>query len=267
MMFTEWDRQPTQINNAMGHGYNRHEGINRYEMKINATLHIGKHKKPYRADGLDEDDFTFCDAPLRRPLSHKALFPVGSSSTSSLVLGGRRTWENNMKEEIKIRLAWCAPHFQFHKGVLTLPNLMHQILYISYRLPVSSTIRYKSNVYTHPILPSHHTYNADVPELVCRSHGVVVQQTGRGHPAGICVIGEDNELVLVASVTNPEQALLNVRHNHTLADGMDASHQVWNVLKGTAKNFECIWWRKMSWCHATLLLHMQQHCSLFLLVI
>lgn len=35
---------------------------------------------------------TFCDAPLSKPLSHNALFPVGSSSTSSLVLGGRRTW-------------------------------------------------------------------------------------------------------------------------------------------------------------------------------
>lgn len=35
---------------------------------------------------------TFWEAPLSSPLSHKALFPVGSSSTSSLVLGGRRTW-------------------------------------------------------------------------------------------------------------------------------------------------------------------------------
>lgn len=31
---------------------------------------------------------TFCDAPFSRPLSHKALFPVGSSSTSSLTSPG-----------------------------------------------------------------------------------------------------------------------------------------------------------------------------------
>lgn len=34
---------------------------------------------------------TFCDAPLSRPLSQRALLPVGSSSTSSLVLGGNLT--------------------------------------------------------------------------------------------------------------------------------------------------------------------------------
>lgn len=34
---------------------------------------------------------TFCDAPLSRPLSQSALLPVGSSSTSSLVLGGNLT--------------------------------------------------------------------------------------------------------------------------------------------------------------------------------
>lgn len=34
---------------------------------------------------------TFCDAPLRSPRSHRALLPVGSSSTSSLVLGGSLT--------------------------------------------------------------------------------------------------------------------------------------------------------------------------------
>lgn len=46
---------------------------------------------------LQRDGFTFCEAPLRRPLSHNALFPVGSSSTSSLVLGGRRTWQSQKK--------------------------------------------------------------------------------------------------------------------------------------------------------------------------
>lgn len=82
--------------------------------------------------------------------------------------------------------------------------------------------------------PCPHTYDADVPKLVSGGHGVVVKQTGRGHPTWICVVSEDDELVLVASVTNPEQALLNVSHDHTLADGMDASHQVGNMLKRRA---------------------------------
>ncbi|TNN71116.1 hypothetical protein EYF80_018636 [Liparis tanakae] len=72
-------------------------------------------------------------SPTWRPLSHKALFPVGSSSTSSLVLA-----------------------------------------------------------------------------------------------AGIRVVGEDDELVLVAPVANPEQALLNVGHDHPLADGVDARHEILN---------------------------------------
>lgn len=75
------------------------------------------------------------------------------------------------------------------------------------------------------------TYDADVPKLVSRGHSVVVEQTGCRHPAGICVISEDDELVLIAPVTHPEQTLLNVRHDHALADGVDATHQVGNVLE------------------------------------
>lgn len=81
-----------------------------------------------------------------------------------------------------------------------------------------------------PSAPLPQTYDTDVPKLVSGGHGVVVEQTGRGHPAGIGVIGEDDQLVLVASVADPEQALRNVRHDHTLADGVDAGHQVGNVL-------------------------------------
>lgn len=75
------------------------------------------------------------------------------------------------------------------------------------------------------------TYNADVAKLVCRGHGVIVQQAGCGHPAGVRVVGEDDQLVFVTSVTDPEQAFLNVRHDHSLANGVDAGHQVWNVLR------------------------------------
>lgn len=74
------------------------------------------------------------------------------------------------------------------------------------------------------------THDADVAKLVGGGHGVVVQQAGGGHPARVGVVGEDDQLVLVASVADPEQALLNVRHDHPLADGVDAGHQVGNVL-------------------------------------
>lgn len=152
--------------------------------------------------------FTFCDAPLRRPLSHKALFPVGSSSTSSLVLGGSRTWKMTIKAKNKASLVkpdaiWVVHH-----------------VFLIYHFIFS----HKLNALTH------NTYNADVAKLVCRGHGVIVQQTGCGHPARICVISKDDELVFVTSVTDPKQAFLNVRHDHSLANGMDASHQVWNVL-------------------------------------
>lgn len=89
---------------------------------------------------------------------------------------------------------------------------------------------YKSNIDNTNTLPLG-THDADVPELVSGGHGVVVQQTGCCHPARTRVVSEDDELVLITSVTDPEQALLNVRHDHTLADCMDASHQVGNVLK------------------------------------
>lgn len=81
------------------------------------------------------------------------------------------------------------------------------------------------------MIPPLCTHYADVPELVGGGHGVVVQQAGRCHPAGTRVVGEDDELVLVAPVTHPEQALLNVGHNHALTNRVDARHQVGNVLK------------------------------------
>lgn len=74
------------------------------------------------------------------------------------------------------------------------------------------------------------THDADVPELVGGGHGVVVQQAGRGHPARVRVVGEDDELVLVAPVAHPEHALLHVGHDDALADGVDAGHQVGDVL-------------------------------------
>lgn len=132
---------------------------------------------------------------------------------------------------------WCwgedAPE-KIKKKIMTCVSLVCQ----SYWAPDVFCVTIAADVFEsnaiYPICPVPHTYNADVPKLVSRGHGIVVKQTGRGHPAGICVISKDDELVLVAPVTNPEQALLNIRHDHTLADGIDAGHQVGNVLKRRA---------------------------------
>lgn len=87
------------------------------------------------------------------------------------------------------------------------------------------------------------SYDADVAKLVGTGHGVVVEQAGRGHPAGVRVIGEDDELVLVASVAHPEEALLDVGDDHALADGVDARHQVGDVLnaEGQHGNTVLVW--------------------------
>lgn len=79
--------------------------------------------------------------------------------------------------------------------------------------------------------PSPSTYDADVAELVSRSHGVVVEQAGRCHPAGVRIIRKDDELVLVPAISNPEETLLDVGDDDPLADGVDTRHQVGNVLQ------------------------------------
>lgn len=75
------------------------------------------------------------------------------------------------------------------------------------------------------------SYDADVAELVGGGHGVIVQQAGGGDPAGVRVVGEDDQLVLVALVADPEQALLHIRHDDALPDGVNARHQVRHMLQ------------------------------------
>lgn len=72
------------------------------------------HRERWQRDG-----FTFCEAPLRRPLSHNALFPVGSSSTSSLVLGGRRTWQSRKKlKHLSLQLLSSTGRQMFFESLL-----------------------------------------------------------------------------------------------------------------------------------------------------
>lgn len=75
------------------------------------------------------------------------------------------------------------------------------------------------------------THNADISKLIRCSHGVIIEQAGSRDPARICIISKDDKLVLIASVTHPEKTLLNIGHNHTLPNSMDASHQVRNMLQ------------------------------------
>lgn len=73
-------------------------------------------------------------------------------------------------------------------------------------------------------------YDADVSKLVSAGHGIVVQQTGCCDPARMCVVSKDDQLVLIASVTNPEQTLLHVGYDDALTNRMNASHQARNML-------------------------------------
>ena len=50
---------------------------------------------------------TFWDAPLSTPLSHNALLPVGSSSTSSDVSGGSRTYQRRIRIESIGQMSHC----------------------------------------------------------------------------------------------------------------------------------------------------------------
>lgn len=51
---------------------------------------------------------------------------------------------------------------------------------------------------------SDYTHNTDISELIGGSHGVIIEQAGGCDPARICFVCENNQLVLVASVSNPE---------------------------------------------------------------
>lgn len=107
------------------------------------------------------------------------------------------------------------------------PNFTEDMFHNYLVFPTILTIQTE---HSHQTIPPPCTHNADVPKLVSRGHGVVVQQTGCCHPAGTCVISKDDELVLITPVTDPEQALLHISDDHTLADCMDTGHQIWNVL-------------------------------------
>lgn len=48
------------------------------------------------------------------------------------------------------------------------------------------------------------THNADISKLIRSSHGVIIKQAGGCDPTRICLVGKDDELVLVASVAHPE---------------------------------------------------------------
>ena len=85
---------------------------------------------------------TFCDAPFKTPRSHNARFPVGSSSTSSVVSNGRRTYK-------------MRPHSVF---------TFHMCTQISEMNLCSRTLHQNA-------IPSmNSTYNADISKFISPSH-------------------------------------------------------------------------------------------------
>lgn len=69
---------------------------------------LESHREQTRGWSNPYCNLTFWEAPLSKPRSHKALFPVGSSSTSSLVLGGSLTY----KYTNNIGFSPCSPRSQ-----------------------------------------------------------------------------------------------------------------------------------------------------------
>lgn len=73
---------------------------------------------------IDHERTTFCDAPFSSPLSHNALFPVGSSSTSSLTSPGSLIYHN---KQISFVIQWCQQNY-------SLPNPNHFWVWIDIKL-------------------------------------------------------------------------------------------------------------------------------------
>ena len=74
------------------------------------------------------------------------------------------------------------------------------------------------------------THNADVAKLICPTHRVVVKHACTCQPSWTCVIGKDDELVLLSLVTNKVEALLYVAHHNSLTHCVDVTDSIWNVL-------------------------------------
>lgn len=121
---------------------------------------------------------TFCDAPLSRPLSQRALLPVGSSSTSSLVLGGNLTCvESGRKKSASSRE---ASHYLWRTLVLSERLLLWTLqepLYTYSRIiqvPLQNSLySYMTTVVSRPI--AHHSawagpHNQPLPSLALADH-------------------------------------------------------------------------------------------------
>lgn len=93
-------------------------------------------------------------------------------------------------------------------------------------------LRKKTSAFRKPRPLRGTTHHADVAKFVGSGHGVVIQEGGGGDPPRVGVVGEDDELVLVPFVAHPDEALLDVRHDHSVPDGLDPADVVGDVLRG-----------------------------------
>ena len=74
------------------------------------------------------------------------------------------------------------------------------------------------------------TYNGNAAELVSPDHRVIVEDGGASYPARVRVVGEHNQLVLLAPVADEEEAVLHVGHHDTVAQRMDGGDKVGDML-------------------------------------
>lgn len=116
------------------------------------------------------------------------------------------------------------------KGRDWLLHLAGHALWSPWILLLRSKILFQAN----PALlrPTHHT---DVAKLVGSSHCVIVQEASSGDPAWVGVVCKNDQLVFISLVSNPDEAFLDIRHNHSVPDCLNPTDGVGNVLYGKAK--------------------------------
>lgn len=74
------------------------------------------------------------------------------------------------------------------------------------------------------------THHSNIAKLVSTCHSIVVQHSGTGDPARVCVVSKYNKLVFLPLVAYKVETVLNITHNHSLTHCMNSSDKVWNVL-------------------------------------
>ena len=79
-----------------------------------------------------------------------------------------------------------------------------------------------------------HTYNCNIAKFVSRGYSIEVKDCGCCYPTWMCVIGKDDELILLSFVPDHIYTFLHIRHKYTVSHCLDIHNKIWNMLKHEA---------------------------------